>query len=102
MADRSPRSDDSEAGARDNNTGGLALAPTQKRPPTAQLAYAIIDGRVTEVQVATAADLAAAAAAANAAAAAAAADEDMPVDVDEDVNGDDDNDGDDSSMEVGT
>ncbi|XP_037077469.1 transcription factor AP-2-epsilon-like isoform X3 [Pollicipes pollicipes] len=95
MAERSPAASDdsSEAVARREDTDGSALAPAKQRHNNNEVAYAIIDGRVTQVQVATAADLAAAAA--------AAADvdaDDMPVDVDDDLN-DEENDADDDSME---
>lgn len=66
ISDDNASSEPSRLGRRslDDDTDGLALAPSAKcRRPSAQLAYAIIDGRVTQVQVATAADLAAAVAA---------------------------------------
>ncbi|XP_037085419.1 transcription factor AP-2-epsilon-like isoform X3 [Pollicipes pollicipes] len=99
MADVSPAASDdnsSEAVAkrRDDTVGGLLL-PAKLRHNNNEVAYAIIDGRVTQVQVATAADLAAAAAAA------AAADvdpDDLPIDVDDEMEPDE-RDADEDSME---
>jgi len=98
MADRSPpASDDSSGGEHKphrDHLDVLSLATGKMRHNNNQVAYAIIDGRVTQVQVATAADLAAAAAAQ------AADTDDLPVSVDnDDMNGDEERDGDDDSME---
>ena len=92
MASRSPpaHSDDSSEAARSrDDADGDALMPVRLRHSN-EVAYAIIDGRVTQVQVATAADLAAAAAAADIEA------EEAPAEVDDD----DENDNDENSMEV--
>ncbi|XP_043201860.1 transcription factor AP-2-epsilon-like isoform X2 [Amphibalanus amphitrite] len=85
-------SDDSSSAekmVRPDDTDGDALAPAKLRNNN-EVAYAIIDGRVTQVQVTTAVDLAAAAAEVDA--------DDLPVDVDEDMDGEE-RDQDEDSME---
>lgn len=85
-------SDDSvsaEKMVRREDTDGDALAPAKIRHNNNEVAYAIIDGRVTQVQVTTAADLAAADVDAD----------ELPIDVDDDLDVDD-RDHDEDSMEV--
>ena len=89
----SPDGSDDSASAekmvRPDDTDGDALAPAKLR--NTEVAYAIIDGRVTQVQVATAADLTAAAADVDA--------DDLPIDVDDDLETEE-RDQDEDSMEV--
>ncbi|KAF0305936.1 Proclotting enzyme [Amphibalanus amphitrite] len=95
MAARSPpaHSDDSSetARSRDGTDGEQIQMPVRLRH-TNEVAYAIIDGRVTQVQVATAADLAAAAAGAD------MENDEVPADVDDELN-EEENDADEDSME---
>ncbi|XP_043216582.1 transcription factor AP-2-alpha-like isoform X1 [Amphibalanus amphitrite] len=95
MAARSPpaHSDDSSetARSRDGADGEQIQMPVRLRH-TNEVAYAIIDGRVTQVQVATAADLAAAAAGAD------MENDEVPADVDDEMN-EEENDADEDSME---